>query len=90
MDRLRLENQSKLKSLSFKYDEEMSRQKDKYKDIIDQNKKFSDRELARVKLASTAEKDRIIVQYEEQIRQMKNLFERKETELNQFNKLNKA
>lgn len=90
MDQERIENQSRLKALSLKYEKELDTQEEKYKDIIDQNKKFAARELARVKLAGDAERDRIIVQYEEQLKQMRNLFEKKEAELKQFNQLNNA
>lgn len=90
MNDLRVENQNALQKLTFDYEQQLKSQQKKYQDIIDQNKRFSDRELSRLSLSSEAQKNAIITQYEEQIKQMKNLFERKEAEIEHFNKLSRA
>lgn len=90
MDTQRLTNQKKLKNLQFTAEQDKVSESRKYQKIIDQNNKFFDREMARVKLASENERERLVTQYEEKLTQMQKIHRDKQEEIEHFNKLNNA
>jgi hypothetical protein len=90
MNEIRLQSQKKLKQANFKFDQMIQSERKKYQEIIDQNNRFYEREKARVNSANDAEKQRLITQYENQIKKMQDVFQRKQVEIEHFNQLNRA
>jgi hypothetical protein len=87
MDESTKTSEKLLKKLSMDNIIQLKEQEKKYQDIIDQTNKFKDREIARISLAHDDEKNRLINQYENQISKMKLAYEKKQTEIDEFNKL---
>ena len=57
-------------------------------DIIDQNDKLYQREMARIVASSEAEKESLISQYEDRIKQMQKLNQDKIQEMKEFDRVN--
>jgi phage host-nuclease inhibitor protein Gam len=71
-------------------EQKLKSEADRYQDIIDQNNKFMAREFQRLKMASELEKQRLVTQYEEQIKQLKDVYKERTNEIKQYNELNRA
>ena len=76
--------------MSYKYYEMLKNERKKYQKIIDQNNRFYDREMSRLKTANESEKTRLISQYENQIQKMRDAFQRKQNEIEHFSQINRA
>ena len=85
-----LVHQKKLKDTQFELTQKLNDEVSKYKDIIDQNNKFMAREIQRLQLASSTERNRLITQYEDRIAKLQKVFKEKSQEVEQFNQLNRA
>ncbi len=85
-----LVHQKKLKDTQFELNQKLNSEVAKYKDIIDQNNKFMTREIQRLQLASSSERNRLITQYEDRIAKLQKVYKDKTQEIEQFNKLNQA
>jgi len=77
---------SRKKVSDVKHNAEQSKivEANRYQDIIDQNTKFSAREIDRLKVANDSEKKRIIGQYDDRIRQMEKALRSKTEEFQNF------
>ena len=85
-----LRNRNKNKDIQFELNQTITSEANRYQDIIDQNSKFFARELQRVQMASGAEKERIVQQYEERIEQLQNVYRDQTNEMKEFNKINNS
>ncbi len=82
--------QKKIKDVQFAADKKIQEEKNKFQDIIEQNSKFMAREFQRLKIASTAERQRLISQYEDRIAKMQRVYREQAHETEQYNQLNKT
>ena len=90
MNEQTLANRKKVKDIQFTMEQKLKSEADRYQDIIDQNNKFMAREFQRLKMASELEKQRLVTQYEEQIKQLKDVYKERTNEIKQYNELNRA
>ncbi|MBD65424.1 MAG: hypothetical protein CME62_09465 [Halobacteriovoraceae bacterium] len=88
LNEMTLRNNKRLKEATKKLEIEKAEMLKKHQDIKDQDRKFFERELARMKSSSEAEKEILISQYEGRINELVKLQREKIKELQEFDKLN--
>ena len=69
-----LRAKQKLKDQHFELSNQLTSESKRYQEIIEQNNKFFARELQRMKMASQADRDRLVTQYENRIAQLKTAY----------------
>ncbi len=84
LDEQRLTHNKKLNDTTFGYEKKLKDQATKYQEIIDTNKKFFDREKARLTLASDTERERLITQYESRMEKLQDLNRQKIKEMERY------
>lgn len=90
MNDQRLLNQRKLKQTSFNYEQILKNERKRYQDIIDQNSRYFQVELSRMKTAGEEEKARLVSQYEDQISKMNEIFQKRQEDMERFVVLSKT
>jgi hypothetical protein len=88
LNELRLNADKMNKQLTFDYENKLKDQQEKFQKIIDQNKRFSEREQARLNAASEDQKQRLVTQYEDKIRKLQDVNRAKIQEMERFASLN--
>jgi hypothetical protein len=83
----RIQNHGKLNETTFNYEKKLKDQETKFQGIIDTNKKFYDREQARLNLASDTERERLISQYENKVEKLQEVNRQKIREMEEFSKI---
>jgi len=83
-------SRKKNKDIQFELNQKLNSEVKRYQEIVDQNNKFFARELQRLQLASSTERQRLVSQYEERIQQLQNVYRDQMNEREQYNKLNSA
>ena len=86
----RIDNEQKLKQMSFGNDIKLKNMEEKYQDVIDHNQRFFERELARLQASTDMERSRLINQYETRIKALRKASIDKQRELEQFNSLQRS
>ena len=90
MNELRLENQRQISNMTYKYEGQIKSEREKFNSIIEQDKKFYEKEFERLNMASNLDRERLVTQYEDRIQKMQDLYKDKQREIEHFNQLNKA
>lgn len=67
-------SRKKIKDLHFELSNKLVTESKRYQEVIDQNNKFFARELQRLQMASTSERERLVTQYEDRIAQLKKAY----------------
>lgn len=90
MNNQTISGRKKVKDTQFEGEQRLNSEVNRYQGIIDQNNKFMAREVQRLTLASDSEKQRLVTQYEDRITQMQKVYKDRNSEIEQYNELNKA
>jgi hypothetical protein len=82
-----LQNSAKLNDTTFNYEKKLKDQQSKYQGIIDTNRKFFEREKARLTIASDTERERLISQYESRIDKLQEVNRQKISQMENYSKM---
>lgn len=76
-----LRSRKKVKDIHFELSNKLVTESQRYQEIIDQNNKFFARELQRLQMATSNERERLITQYEDRITQLKKAYSQRMEEM---------
>jgi hypothetical protein len=75
---------NKINQLTFDYENKLRSEQDKYQQIVEQNKRFSELEQTRLLAAKEDEKARLVSQYEDRIKKLQDVNKQKMQEMERF------
>ena len=81
---MRLENTQKVNNLTYSYEQKLKEQGSKFQSIIDQNKRQTDIDTDRLRLATSQEKEALMEQYEQRLERMESVNNQKLTNMEKY------
>ncbi len=84
MNEQQIRTNQKVRSIENQMNAKIGNTEDKYKDIIEQNNKYFNREVQRIKMSNNNERDRLITQYESKIKKLEEINRRRTEQMTDF------